>query len=1145
MRLEIREGPADPLNTAHFTQMEANMALFFGLAFQAWSGILIPDDTPFDRFMDANPNEFLGPGFVPDANPDVPGVQPAPLEGGLTERQLFGFDLFTGGNHSGRNPFHKTMRCGQCHVGPELTDHSMSASFATFLGDPITGKPKVITGFLLEEELGETAQDAVEIDNLSFGLDFETMLPTFGQDINGFPTGHALLDNGIYNIGVRPIMEDISRGGDDPFGFPLSLATLALINVGAPVGVAGLDPATTITELFAEEVVFDPSTGTFVPTGLVLPAGLDVAFTPHLPDHLTPWANDLPVGEAWPLIDRTIFHPDRVDDSIAVSLVPAGSYPNPNRVGKNGNFKAPQLRNVELTGPYFHNGGMLTLRQVIDFYARGGDFPASNTEHRDPHIVNLNQNFFSQFTETEKAALVDFLLALTDERVKYERAPFDRPEMFVPINGSAPDNPGGRAWLLNDARFLQIPEVGAEGRPDALPNFLGISSVEGSAGPDHFDSLTPFGLQNTAPVAAPNEYQVEATRTLAVVAPGVLENDNDGEGHPFTAMLVSGPAGDLTLNPNGSFTYRYPVNIPETGTDTFTYKVSDGLIGNTTTVTIIVTPRASNEVPIASNNTHTVQATVPLLIAAPGVLGNDFDADGDVLSAILVSGPTHAGGRLTLNADGSFAYTNVANLTSPAVDTFTYAVSDGVSTGNTATVTITVNPRVITLAEALESPLVWTTGGHSNWVTQTTNTHDNADAAQSGRIGHSQESWIQTIVTGPGTLTFWWKVSSESSNDRLRFYLNGSEQFGISGTNNGWLFRTVSLSSGTKTLRWRYNKNSSTVRGLDRGFLDQVTFTPPAPPTPPTITTAPTNQTVAQGTTVVFNSAATGGAPLTYRWQRNGTNLVNGGNVSGATTPTLTLTAVQAAQAGTYTVVVTNLGGTATASASLTVTPPVGPTIVSQPVSQTVGAGSTVTFNVGATGSAPLSYRWRRNGVALVNGNGISGATTATLTIANVQDAHEGNYSVLVSNAVNTATSSNATLTVLSLGDALDAPGLVWTTEGDGLWNSQTTTNHDGVDAARSGPIDQDEESVLETTVVGPGTISFWWKVSSELDEDFLTFYIDDNDVAEISGESGWTFRSFAVPSGTQVLRWIYSKNGGGVGLDAGWVDQVQFTPTP
>ena len=125
-----------------------------------------------------------------------------------------------------------------------------------------------------------------------------------------------------------------------------------------------------------------------------------------------------------------------------------GTWPTPNRVLRDGAFKAPQLRDVELTGPYFHNGGTLTLRQVVDFYTRGGDFPITNAAHRDFLLTNLDIEAQSNLSEEEKVALVDFLLELTDDRVAFDRAPFDHPEVIIPVDGKAPDNTMSRAALL-------------------------------------------------------------------------------------------------------------------------------------------------------------------------------------------------------------------------------------------------------------------------------------------------------------------------------------------------------------------------------------------------------------------------------------------------------------------------------------------------------------------------------------------------------------------------------------------------------------------------------------------------------------------------------------------------------------------------
>ncbi|OYD95699.1 cytochrome C peroxidase [Nostoc sp. 'Peltigera membranacea cyanobiont' 210A] len=123
----------------------------------------------------------------------------------------------------------------------------------------------------------------------------------------------------------------------------------------------------------------------------------------------------------------------------------------------NGAFKAPGLRNVELTAPYFHNGGQATLEQVIDFYNRGGDFGV---------LPPLN------LSPEEKQELVAFLKGLTDDRVRFDKAPFDHPQLFIP-NGHV----GNTNYVVNDGTgkatddTVEIPAVGRSGN-GGTPNFL-------------------------------------------------------------------------------------------------------------------------------------------------------------------------------------------------------------------------------------------------------------------------------------------------------------------------------------------------------------------------------------------------------------------------------------------------------------------------------------------------------------------------------------------------------------------------------------------------------------------------------------------------------------------------------------------------
>ena len=174
------------------------------------------------------------------------------------------------------------------------------------------------------------------------------------------------------------------------------------------------------------------------------------------------------------------------------------------------------------------------------------------------------------------------------------------------------------------------------------------------------------------------------------MANGVLSNDVDPTaGATMTAKVVSTTTnGTLTLNSNGSLTYTPDSGF--TGTDTFTYKATDGtLTSAVTTDTIIVTP---NIVANADSFTATENQTLNV-IAANGVLANDVDPTaGATVTAKLVTSTTH--GTLTLNSDGSLTYIPTSGFT--GTDTFTYQATDGTLTSTTATDTITVNPVTLT-----------------------------------------------------------------------------------------------------------------------------------------------------------------------------------------------------------------------------------------------------------------------------------------------------------------------------------------------------------------------------------------------------------------------------------------------------------------
>lgn len=136
--------------------------------------------------------------------------------------------------------------------------------------------------------------------------------------------------------------------------------------------------------------------------------------------------------------------------------------------------------------------------------------------------------------------------------------------------------------------------------------------------------------------------------------------------------------------------------------------------------------------------------------------------------------------------------------------------------------------------------------------------------------------------------------------------------------------------------------------------------------------------------------------------------------------------------------------------------------------------------------------------------------------------------------------------------EAVDNCDLNWSTGGDAEWYGQIAESHDGDDAAQSGAIDNNQSTWLETTYYTPGTVTFWWKVSSEEAYAPLSFSINDVPADSISGETGWQQKTFTLnaadpayqSSGAFVLRWTYAKNRAfALGSDCGWVDQVSFVP--
>ena len=416
------------LTATQFTVMEYNFGLFMGMAINEYEKTLIADDSPFDQFMDGN-IKVLGESGSPE---------------------LRGLRIYlTNG------------KCINCHGGAEMTNASLSR---------VQG-PEVLERMIM-------GNDRV-----------------------------AVYDNGFYNTGVRPTGEDLGVGAViGPKNRPLSNTrgfqncvndalnanfSLSLVQANDSCGVPRIlarpsEAATLLSKAVASingqvqaqaqvtallnqantylsAVPPDPVQGSCrLAKNLALPCPTSSVLNADGTTTVTQLDGALDVlakfsADAGLLASAASLLPDPVSPGSANSLL-APVLGRNERVAVDGAFKTPTTRNVELTAPYFHNGGAATLLQMVEFYNRGGDFAAQNKDNLDTDIQPLN------LSETDRSNLVAFLLTLTDSRVKYDRAPFDHPSLDIPNGGSSPvlfNFGSGSATIMDDR--ITLPAVGANG----------------------------------------------------------------------------------------------------------------------------------------------------------------------------------------------------------------------------------------------------------------------------------------------------------------------------------------------------------------------------------------------------------------------------------------------------------------------------------------------------------------------------------------------------------------------------------------------------------------------------------------------------------------------------------------------------------
>ncbi len=294
---------------------------------------------------------------------------------------------------------------------------------------------------------------------------------------------------------------------------------------------------------------------------------------------------------------------------------------------------------------------------------------------------------------------------------------------------------------------------------------------------------TSYSSAVTSPIATNDSYSMNENTFLDISAPGILANDTGLQGKILNAGLVSNVKnGTLILEANGSFIYVPDANFH--GIDSFKYLVNDGSqSSNVASVTINV--KQVNHSPVAQNDVYSVNENSTLVTKGKGVLSNDTDADGNNLSAILVSGVSN--GILSLNSNGTFTYTPSINF--HGIDSFTYKANDGISESNIATVTITINQissnpspgtnPILQLLAQIQNILARITG-LENQIT----TLQEKNSALESRVSH-----LENVISNIGSIGHVSQNNNQTGNSDANGddheHGNGNGHGNVNGNGNG------------------------------------------------------------------------------------------------------------------------------------------------------------------------------------------------------------------------------------------------------------------------------------------------------------------------------------------------------------------------
>jgi len=395
--------------------------------------------------------------------------------------------------------------------------------------------------------------------------------------------------------------------------------------------------------------------------------------------------------------------------------------------------------------------------------------------------------------------------------------------------------------------------------------------------------------------------------------------------------------------------------------------------------------------------------------------------------------------------------------------------------------------------------LTFTTGGSADWAEDTSNSYYGGDSAVSGTITDSQNTYVQAVVNYSTTkaVKFYWQVSSEANYDYLRFYVDGVLKDEIAGTVS-WEQKSFTLSAGSHTLKWSYEKDGSVSSGSDKGWVDKVEIVDDG------------------GGTVGALAEAVDAESLTFSttgdgvWGLDNSTYYNDGD--SAKSPVIT----------------------DDQSASF---------------STTISGYTSVKFYWKVSSESGYDYlKFYVDGVLQNQISGTQDWTQASYTVSSsshtLKWTYDKDYSVSSGSDCGWVDKLElGTASADPMAQALDVSGLSFSLTGDQDWYVTTATSYYGGSSVRvPDALGHSQDSIMETTVSGVTSVKFFWKVSSESNYDYLEFYIDGTLQDRISGTVDWAQKTYSVTTGSHTLKWRYTKDGSvSSGSDTGWVDKLEI----